>query len=117
MEEMPTLPKIVPTKLTLRKEPFDSDDWIFELKHDGFRCIAYVADGECMLVSRQSNVFRIFRSLQNAIARALNARQLSVLWRNSYCRLGRHVWLLQSALSSGSLSIPYLKAQPRAVFS
>jgi len=39
------LPKIIPTKLVLRRDPFDSPDWLFELKHDGFRCLAYVPDG------------------------------------------------------------------------
>jgi len=68
------LPKVVPTKLSLRKEPFDSEDWIFELKHDGFRCLAYIANGECSLVSRHRNVFRTFRSLQNAIARTLEVK-------------------------------------------
>jgi bifunctional non-homologous end joining protein LigD len=68
------LPKITPTKLSLRKEPFDSDDWIFELKHDGFRCLAYIADCECTLVSRHRNVFRTFKSLQTAIARTLKVR-------------------------------------------
>ena len=68
------LPKIIPTKLSPRKEPFDGDDWIFELKHDGFRCLAYVADGECKLVSRKRNVFKILGPLQAAIARTLKVK-------------------------------------------
>jgi hypothetical protein len=28
--------------LVWRREPFDHPDWIFEIKHDGFRAIAYV---------------------------------------------------------------------------
>jgi bifunctional non-homologous end joining protein LigD len=34
------------------REPFDHDDYVFELKHDGFRAIAYIDSGECRLVSR-----------------------------------------------------------------
>jgi ATP-dependent DNA ligase len=30
----------------------DHDDWIFELKYDGFRALAYIKDGECQIVCR-----------------------------------------------------------------
>jgi hypothetical protein len=33
------------------KEPFDHPDYIFELKHDGFRAVAYLQNGECRLVN------------------------------------------------------------------
>jgi ATP-dependent DNA ligase len=39
-------------RLRLVKEPFDNSDYIFELKHDGFRAIAYIDSGGCRLVSR-----------------------------------------------------------------
>jgi len=39
-------------RLRLVKEPFDNPDYIFELKHDGFRAIAYINNGECRLQSR-----------------------------------------------------------------
>ena len=67
-------PRIAPTKLSLRKEPFDSNDWLFELKHDGFRCLAYLADGECKLVSRNRNVFKTFKPLEAALARTLKVK-------------------------------------------
>ena len=72
------LPKIVPTKLALRKHAFDSPDWLFELKHDGFRALAYFADGECKLVSRHRNVFRTFKRLQDAMAQSLKVRDCIV---------------------------------------
>jgi ATP-dependent DNA ligase len=28
---------------------FDDRDWIFEIKHDGYRCVAYVGDSACGL--------------------------------------------------------------------
>lgn len=31
-----------PLPLTRLREPFDYPDWIFELKHDGFRGEAYI---------------------------------------------------------------------------
>jgi ATP-dependent DNA ligase len=40
--------------------PFDHPDWIFELKYDGCRALAYVDSGECRLVSRRAIVYKSF---------------------------------------------------------
>src|SRR6516165_9057689 len=50
-------------RLSRRPEPFDSDDYIFELKIDGFRSLAYIENGQCDLVSRNGNTFRNFKDL------------------------------------------------------
>jgi bifunctional non-homologous end joining protein LigD len=55
-------------RLRLVKEPFDDPDYIFELKHDGFRAVAYLYDGECKLISRNMRFMR-FDSLRNALAK------------------------------------------------
>jgi bifunctional non-homologous end joining protein LigD len=47
------LPQMDPAKLTLVQEPFDHPDFVFELKHDGFRALTYISDGRCELVSRR----------------------------------------------------------------
>jgi len=47
-------------RLSRRTEPFDSDLFIFELKIDGFRSLAYIENGQCQLVSRNGNVVRAF---------------------------------------------------------
>jgi bifunctional non-homologous end joining protein LigD len=39
-------------RLRLVKKPFDDPDYIFELKHDGFRAVVYLQDSECKIVSR-----------------------------------------------------------------
>jgi hypothetical protein len=36
------LPVIQPAPLTSLKEPIDHPNWLFELKHDGFRGMLYV---------------------------------------------------------------------------
>ena len=42
---------------------------MFELKHDGFRSLAYIADGRCSLVSsRGTNYYERFYSLKTALA-------------------------------------------------
>jgi len=43
--------------------------WIFELKQDGFRGVAYVFEDQCKLVSRKNNAYKSFAPLQAAIAR------------------------------------------------
>ena len=63
------LPRIEPLSLTRVPEPFDDPDWVFEIKHDGFRGIAYVADKTCRLVSRNANVFKKFNALSDVLAK------------------------------------------------
>jgi bifunctional non-homologous end joining protein LigD len=36
-------------------EPFDGTDWLFEIKWDGYRAVAFIADGKVRLVSRNQN--------------------------------------------------------------
>jgi bifunctional non-homologous end joining protein LigD len=55
-------------RLRLVKEPFDNPDYIFELKHDGFRALAYIDAGECRLVSRNLKSLR-FESLRAALSK------------------------------------------------
>src|ERR1700693_1399207 len=62
------LPRFNPMTLSPRAQPFDDPDWLFELKHDGFRSLAYVEDGNCRLVSRRRNTYKSFEILRNALA-------------------------------------------------
>jgi bifunctional non-homologous end joining protein LigD len=49
-----------------------ADGWLFEVKWDGYRAIAYVRGGEATLVSRNGNdLTERFRGIANAIPRAL----------------------------------------------
>jgi len=41
-----------PMRLSRRAEPFDSADFIYELKIDGFRALAHIAGGRGELISR-----------------------------------------------------------------
>jgi bifunctional non-homologous end joining protein LigD len=56
-------------RLTRAAKPFDHPDCIFELKHDNFPAIAYVENGECKLVSRNSNQFKSFDYLKESLAK------------------------------------------------
>ena len=48
-------------------KPFDDPEYIFELKHDGFRALVYLDRGESRLVSRNLKQLR-FDSLKKALA-------------------------------------------------
>jgi bifunctional non-homologous end joining protein LigD len=54
-------------RLTRVSKPFDHPDYIFELKHDGFRALAYIDAGECKLISRNLNRFKLFESLKRSL--------------------------------------------------
>lgn len=47
---------IKPMLATLKKEPFDDPDWLFEIKWDGYRSLAYI-DETVNLYSRNENLF------------------------------------------------------------
>src|SRR5262249_49807509 len=55
-------------------EPFDSDQYIFELKIDGFRALAHIAAGKSELISRNGNIFRGFADLATWIAEHLKLK-------------------------------------------
>jgi len=55
-------------KLSRVAAAFDDADFLFELKHDGFRCLAYIAEGRCDLVSRNTKYYQRFDSLKTALA-------------------------------------------------
>jgi len=60
-----------PIRLSRRIELFDSDQFIFELKVDGFRALAHIDAGRSELISRGGNVFRGFANLAAWIAEHL----------------------------------------------
>lgn len=61
-------------KLTLMRQSFNHPEWFFEIKHDGFRALAYFQDGKCELVSRKGHIYKRFEALNAEIAAALRVR-------------------------------------------
>lgn len=68
---MPSLPLITPMLASSCREPFDHANWLFELKHDGFRAIAFIEDGHCRLISRNGCRFGDFSDLEDSIGQSL----------------------------------------------
>jgi hypothetical protein len=58
-------------RLSRIAKPFDDPDYVFELKHDGFRVLAYIGASECKVVSRNLNQFQSFASLKESLGKML----------------------------------------------
>lgn len=58
-------------RLSRRARAFDSEDFIFELKLDGWRALAVMEGGQCTLVSRNGNAFRRFVDLCDDISQRI----------------------------------------------
>ncbi len=54
-EERPMPTAIHPMLATPTAKAFDNPDWLFEIKWDGYRAVAFVEDGRVRLVSRSQN--------------------------------------------------------------
>ena len=61
----------IPTPIPLGRAetPFDDPNWVFEIKHDGFRALALIEKGHCWLVSRRKRKFQTFGELATALGR------------------------------------------------
>jgi bifunctional non-homologous end joining protein LigD len=55
------------------REPFDHPDWLFEIKHDGFRALAIVEGHRCRLISRRGHVLAHWDQLTTDIAHGVRA--------------------------------------------
>jgi bifunctional non-homologous end joining protein LigD len=65
-----------PMPLGRKWRPFDSSEWIFELKYDGFRAVAVIEYGSCVLYSRNGHPFASFADLATKIGNALVPRSV-----------------------------------------
>jgi bifunctional non-homologous end joining protein LigD len=62
-----------PAKLRHQARPFDDPDWVFELKHDGFRVFAVIEQGKTAFVSRNGSRLNGFGLLADECTRAVRA--------------------------------------------
>jgi bifunctional non-homologous end joining protein LigD len=63
---LPRITLINPSRIA---SAFDHKDWLFELKHDGFRAVAYIGGGSCRLISRKQIQYKSFAGLCGALAK------------------------------------------------
>jgi bifunctional non-homologous end joining protein LigD len=67
---------VVPMLATLTNEPFDNENWIFEIKWDGYRAVAYCDHENVELISRNLSMFT---EKYYPVAQALQKLGLSVV--------------------------------------
>jgi bifunctional non-homologous end joining protein LigD len=71
----PKLPRIEPLRLRTLDQPFDDQEYQFEVKYDGFRGIAYFEKGRgCRIISRQKLQMHRFQPLCQAISNELKVQ-------------------------------------------
>lgn len=75
---------INPMLATLVAEPFDNEDWVFEIKWDGYRALAFINRGKVKLLSRNKHVLNsqfvpIVHSLEKFTDQAVLDGELVVL--------------------------------------
>ena len=68
-------PQVSASPLTSLKEPIGHPNWIYELKHDGFRGILYIDRDQAWLVSRKGKKFRQFDPLLKQVLRSLKGQR------------------------------------------
>ena len=59
--------------LVQQPQPFDDWDWIFELKHDGFRALAVIEHGQCRFLSKKKHKLTGHLDLRAALVKEVNA--------------------------------------------
>jgi bifunctional non-homologous end joining protein LigD len=68
---MAAFARFAPLELGRRDQPFDHEEWLFELKYDGFRARADISDGKAQLFSRRGHPYKAWPGLCAAIGRSL----------------------------------------------
>ena len=62
-------------RLATMARPFDHPEWVFEIKLDGFRALAYTSVSAVSLVSRKGHAYRSFGALAEEIRRTLHVKE------------------------------------------
>lgn len=77
---------IKPMLATLVKEPFDDPNWMYEVKWDGYRSLAYIEKGNVTLASRNN---KSFTEKYYPIADAMSKWQLDVVLDGEIVVIGK----------------------------
>ena len=69
------IPRMSPMLAGVARAPFDSDDWLFEVKWDGYRCLAYIAAKGVYLDSRNGRPLLAQFPVLSSVRPALRAKE------------------------------------------
>src|SRR6516162_465741 len=76
------LPVIEPAPLVGLKLFIDHPNWLYELKHDGFRGMLYVDRDRAWLRSRKGNEMQLFNALKPANPQPAQGTACDLGWRD-----------------------------------
>ncbi|WP_426479306.1 DNA ligase D [Chryseobacterium sp. CBSDS_008] len=84
---------VEPMLATLVNKPFDDDGWIYEVKWDGYRAVAFMKDGKVELKSRNDKSFNekfypIYDTLKDMNLDAILDGEIVVLGKNGMANFG-----------------------------
>ena len=106
-EQPPRRRKYAPMLATLAKDVPAGDDWLFEVKWDGYRAIADIHGGEATLTSRKGNDLTArFESVAKAIERSVKTPDCVL--DGEVCALDEEGRATFSAMQQGKSSTRYV---------
>ncbi|MDR0261866.1 MAG: DNA ligase D [Sphingobacterium sp.] len=84
---------VQPMLATLVDKPFDDEDWVYEVKWDGYRAIAFMKNGQVELKSRNDKSFNekfypVYDSLKSMELNAVVDGEVVVLEKNGTANFG-----------------------------
>ena len=65
------LPVVTPAAVLRIPQSFDHPDFLYEIKYDGFRALAYIDGHDCRLISRRGHVFKSWPYLRTELAHSV----------------------------------------------
>jgi bifunctional non-homologous end joining protein LigD len=71
---VPVFSKFSPIIPVRHPDIFGSSDWVYEIKYDGFRALAYLDEGRCRFGRRKGNEMKKFDYLSTAIRKELKIK-------------------------------------------
>lgn len=86
--------KIEPMLATLVDEPFDNEDWLYEVKWDGYRAVAFMNKGKVEIKSRNDKSFNekfypIYEQLKQLKLNAVLDGEIVVVGENGQANFGQ----------------------------
>ncbi|WP_410221179.1 DNA ligase D [Pedobacter sp.] len=92
--KQPFYERIKPMLATLVDKPFDNDDWLYEIKWDGYRAVAFLDGNKAELRSRNDKNFNdkfypIYDALKSLNLRAILDGEIVVVNENGQANFGK----------------------------
>src|ERR1700722_11468016 len=92
-------PRMDTAQLSLVRQPFDHPNFLFELKHDGFRALAHIWDGNCEFNLAQAKRVQVLQCTARK-SRQVEGAERRDRRRTGVLRSGRPQHLQRTAVPS-----------------